>query len=96
MLGLSQLATALPGHTSLHQSRPHRLRKGLQNLSGLHRLHSLAVQGLTFTFIRSLSLDICFIESQVLGGFFFTIKRLLSPFNGCPKDPSWSFSSVPW
>ena len=28
--------------------------------------------------------------------FFFTIKRLLSPFNGCPKDPSWSFSSVPW
>lgn len=74
MLGLSQLAEALPGHTSLYQSRPHRsAEKAFRTYLASIGLHSLAVQGLAFTFVRSLSLDICFIESQILGGFF-TIK----------------------
>lgn len=99
MLGLSQLAEALPGHTSLHQSHPHRCAgKAFRTYLASTGLHSLAVQGLTFTFFRSLSRNVCFIKSQILGFFFFffTIKRLLSPFNGCPKDPWWSISSVPW
>lgn len=72
MLGLSQLAEALPGPTSLYQSRPHRsAEKAFRTYLASIGLHSLAVQGLAFTFVRSLSLDICFTESQIFGFFFF-------------------------
>lgn len=75
MLGLSQLAEALPGHTSLHQSRPHRCAgKAFRTYLASTGLHSLAVQGLTFTFFRSLSRNVCFIKSQIFGVFFFFLQ----------------------